>query len=233
MKHFSLFLSVLLLLFSFTGCNKNNAEELTSSTNQSETEFSTVGNCTDNVDNTQSVLPSENSDTITLKTEQVDNPQDNTSNSSIKNPSTENTTNESQDNKVSTSEVLDKLKDSDIVTYYSDNPNNKYICAVADKYGVDKSCLVALIKTNAVYPGANVLQFTGERDENGKLVFSKKTFVAIYDISDTDGTIKRASRNNSENDGFTEDESEKTFMLFEMFVIRKLDDMRENKVYPE
>ncbi len=140
---------------------------------------------------------------------------------------------ETSSDKVSTSELVEQLKNSDVVTYYSDNPGNSYICAVSEKYGADKSNLVALIKTNAIYPGAMVLEFNGKRDSEGKLVFSRKTLVAVYDINGTDGTIRKASKIISEIDGYTEEESKTTIKITEWFVLGKLDELRETRVYPE
>ena len=89
-----------------------------------------------------------------------------------------------------------------VKTYYSDNPNNKYIVAVADRYGVDKACLVAFIRTNSSVPGANVLQFKGNRDASGNLITTKDELVYVYDVLD-DGTFRKTNREGTEIDGYS------------------------------
>ena len=68
-------------------------------------------------------------------------------------------------------EDIEKLQQSNAEVYFSDNPNNKYIVRVVDKYGVDPSNLVALVKVNATFPSAMVLEFSGKRDANGELLY--------------------------------------------------------------
>lgn len=151
----------------------------------------------------------------------------NTTKNQIEKTSTETTIEET------TLSALDRLEKSEAVTYYSDNPNNKYICAVADKYGVDKTCLVALIRTKAQNPGATVLQFSGKTDENGNLIMSKNELISVYEINDADRTIKRASEKSSENDGYTSSESRTIFRLTKQFIVPELENLKEERVYPE
>lgn len=64
---------------------------------------------------------------------------------------------------------------------FSDDPNNRYISAVATKYSLDSSTLVALY-TVPENDANIVLEFDGSKDSNGKLIRTDKTLVAIYSI---------------------------------------------------
>lgn len=118
------------------------------------------------------------------------------------------------------------------VTYYSENPNNKYISAVVSKYGADASTLVALIKTNSSTPGATVLQFSGEKDSNGNLVKTKDTLKYVYDVRDN-GTVKKASGKKSDNDGYSYIESYVNYNLAVKYIIPQLDDMKKERTYED
>lgn len=118
------------------------------------------------------------------------------------------------------------------VTYYSENPNNRYIQAVAKKYGKDPSTIIALIRVNSQTPGATVLQFTGERDENGELIKNENTLKYVYDVRD-DGTIKKASGKKTDNDGYTHVESYINYNLAIKYLIPQLDDMKRERTYED
>lgn len=65
--------------------------------------------------------------------------------------------------------------------HFSDNPDNKYLAAVASKYGVESSLLAAIYTV----PDANgniVLRFNGEKDSSGRLIRNESTLVCIYSI---------------------------------------------------
>lgn len=81
---------------------------------------------------------------------------------------------------------------------FSDDPGNRYINAVATKYGLDSSRLVALY-TVPENDANIVLEFDGSKDSNGKLVRTDKTLVAIYSI-DKALNSKCASKNSSKNE---------------------------------
>ncbi len=227
-KILSVVLSLVLLLACFTACGKNDNKNDNADENPTENVYNDTG-ANENQSNEENSTV-ENSDEASEPSKNNDSSETPTQ----KPPVVNNQKPEPSTQKPSTgSDLEEDLKNSNVVTYYSDNPNNKYIKMVANKYGVDKSNLVALIKVNATFPGATVLEFTGDRDANGKLIFSKKTLVAMYDISDADGTIKCAHRDASKNDGYTAEESKKMFLIFELFALNSLNDMRENRVYPE
>ncbi len=225
-KYIALVLSLVILLSCFTACG-NKEENITTITEDNSTaDIPVTEDSTKKPENLSDV----NVDNLEEGSTLVNNSSE--KNDSIVNEEKPQEPSQKPDKNEGNS-IEEELKTTEVITYYSDNPNNKYIKMVAKKYGVDKSNLVALIKVNATYPGATVLEFTGDRDEDGKLIFSKKTLVAMYDISDVDGTVKCAHRNPSMNDGYTEKESKKMFMIFELFALNSLNDMRENRVYPE
>ncbi|MBR5441701.1 MAG: hypothetical protein IKV44_01980 [Clostridia bacterium] len=81
---------------------------------------------------------------------------------------------------------------------FSDDPSNRYISAVATKYGVDSKRLVALY-TVPENDANIVLEFDGTTDGNGKLIRNESTLVAIYSI-DKALNSKRASKDSSKNE---------------------------------
>ncbi len=118
------------------------------------------------------------------------------------------------------------------VTYISENPDNKYICMVADKYGSDKANLIAFIKANTSTPGATVLEFSGAKDANGKLITTAEELRYVYDVSDS-GTIKRASSDGRHNDGYNSITAKAAMALGEKFFIPSIDTMREQRRYED
>ncbi len=129
-------------------------------------------------------------------------------------------------------ETTEKSGKQTPVTYYSENPNNKYISAVVSKYGVDASTLVALIKTNASTPGATVLQFSGEKDSKGNLIKTEDTLKYVYDIRDS-GAIKKASGKKTDNDGYSYIESYVNYNLAVKYIIPQLDEMKKERTYED
>ncbi len=81
---------------------------------------------------------------------------------------------------------------------FSDDPNNRYISAVATKYGLDSNKLVALY-TVPENDSNIVLEFDGSKDSNGKLIRTDKTLVAIYSI-DMALNSKCASKDTKKNE---------------------------------
>lgn len=81
---------------------------------------------------------------------------------------------------------------------FSDNPDNRYISAVASKYGVNAENLVALY-TVPENDSNIVLQFDGTKDADGTLIRNKNTLIAIYSI-DRELNSKRASEDGSLNE---------------------------------
>lgn len=209
MKRLSLILCAAILLCFLAGCKKDgslNPEE--SSSTSSSSEISSVQSISQE-SSTSGTSPSDNNTTVsTTKTVQQTQP-------------------------TTTLSALENIENSEVVTYYSENPNNKYICAVADKYGVDKSRLVALIRTKAQNPGATVLEFSGETDSEGQLIKDGNELRAVYEVTDSDGTIRKATGKMSGNDGYNFAQSLATFQLTKEFIIPQLDKMKEERTYPE
>lgn len=128
-----------------------------------------------------------------------------------------------------TAEATEK---SGVVTYYSDNPNNKYIRAVSEKYSVDSSCLIAFIKVNGKFPGATVLQFDGSKDSSGKMICSETTLKYVYDVPDR-GAIKKASGQKTDNDGYRYAESYINFNLAVKYLVPQIEDMKSQRRYED
>lgn len=119
------------------------------------------------------------------------------------------------------------------ITYYSDNPNNKYIKMIENRYSVNAENLVALIRTNTDHPGATVLEFNGEKDSQGQLMKTDDKLVAVYEINRADGTIKKATGEMKGNIGYNYFESLAVFKLTKKFIIPSLPDMKENRPYKD
>lgn len=119
-----------------------------------------------------------------------------------------------------------------VVTYISENPDNSYICRVAEKYGSDKANLIAFIKINATTPGATVLEFSGKRDSNGDLIVMAEELKYVYDVLDGK-EIKRASADGKNNDGYNKIAAKVAFMLGEKYLVPSIDEMRRERRYED
>ena len=97
-----------------------------------------------------------------------------------------------------TAETTEKVYEKTGEMAFSDKADNKFIKAIAGKYGVDPKNLVALY-TVPENNGNMVLQFNGTTDGDGKLIRNKNTLVAIYTI-DKDLNSKRASKDSNLNE---------------------------------
>lgn len=140
--------------------------------------------------------------------------------------------NQTSENVTSTENAETTVEDGPI-TYYSENINNKYIVAVAKKYGVDKNYLIALIRTNTDNPGATVLQFSGKKDSNNVLLKTEDELVYVYDVDDKTNTIKKASGKVKGNDGYSFAESVAVFHLTKEYILPQLDVMKKERPYQE
>ena len=81
---------------------------------------------------------------------------------------------------------------------FSDEADNRYISAIAAKYGVDAKKLVALY-TVPENDSNIVLEFDGSENADGTLIRNKSTLVAIYSI-DKELNSKRASEDKALNE---------------------------------
>ncbi len=81
---------------------------------------------------------------------------------------------------------------------FSEDPENRYIAAVAEKYKVETKNLVCLY-TVPENDSNIVLEFDGTVDKNGIVVRNKKTLVSIYSI-DKNLNSKRASKDSKLNE---------------------------------
>ena len=130
-----------------------------------------------------------------------------------------------------TDDDMSKLENSNAEVYFSDNPNNKYIIKVVNKYGANPDNLIALVKVNAEFPSGLVLEFSGEKDSNGELVMTYAELKCVYNIDDSKNTIVKAGKNGVGNDGVSKAESTITFFLMKEYFIPQLPDLKANKRY--
>ena len=128
-----------------------------------------------------------------------------------------------------TQTTLDAQQESirNLETYYTDNPDNKYIVAVSDRFGVNKNCLVAFVRKNSGTPGATVLQFKGNRDSNGNLITTADELTYVYDVLDT-GDIKKTNKDGSDTVGYTSISGRAAYYLVENYIMPKIDEFKKN-----
>jgi len=129
-----------------------------------------------------------------------------------------------------TAPVADEPTTTAVKTYYTDNPNNKYIVTIADKYGVDKGCLVAFVRANSDTPGATVLQFKGNRDSAGNLITTSEDLLYVYDVQDS-GTILKTNRDGTDVEGMPSLAGKAAFSLVEKYIMPDIEKFkRENRL---
>lgn len=256
MKKFLILIMVLVaLIFALAGCSDSKAEgedtETTSDIwgddewwvtepssdnadssaqndqNQQNNDFTNDNNSINNNTNGQ-----QNNNTITP--DNGNNGQSNTNNNqgnTSNNNNSSGNSGSSSGNGLISDEDMSKLEESNAEVYFSDNPNNKYIVQVVNKYGVDSSNLVALVKVNATFPSAMVLEFSGKRDANGELVMTYSELKYVYNIDESKGTLVKASKNGIGNDGVSFVESKILFALMENYFCPELPNLKANKRY--
>lgn len=143
------------------------------------------------------------------------------------------TTKKNQSNSLISNEDMEKIENSNAEVYFTDNPENKYIVRVADKYNLKKENLIALVKVNAEFPSVYVLEFSGKKDSNGELLMTYDEFKYIYEINESKNTIVKASKNGFDNDGVNFVEAKILVTLTKEYFIPELPNLKENKRLPE
>lgn len=128
---------------------------------------------------------------------------------------------------------MEKLENSNAEVFFTDNPENKYIVAISQKYGSKKENLVALIKVNAEFPSVTILEFSGKKDKNGELIMTYDEFKFIYEIDPKENTVFRASKNGFNNDGINFVEAKVYVLLAKQYLIPELPNLKANKPYIE
>lgn len=206
-----LILTVLIICFLFSGCSEKAEEQDTTTT-------------------TQSVIESSSTTETTTEKETEKQSQIKTDKNSL---STTTTTKKSQSNPLISDEDIEKIENSNAEVFFTDNPNNKYIVAVYDKYGAKKENLVALVKVNAEFPSATVLEFSGKKDANGELLMSYEELKYVYEINEEKNTIVKASKNGLDNDGANFVEAKILVTLAKEYLIPELPNLKVNKRLPE
>lgn len=203
---------VLMLCVVLVGCSEKTDVESTTTTAKNITESSTTETTTE------------------IQTEKQTEKQ--TENRTDKNTSTT-TTKKYQSNPLVSDEDMEKIENSNAEVYFTDNPENKYIIAIADKYGSKKENLIALVKVNAEFPSVYVLEFSGKKDSNGELLMTYDEFKYIYEINESKNTIVKASKNGLDNDGVNFVEAKILVTLTKEYFIPELPNLKENKRLPE
>ncbi len=193
--------------FAFSGCSEKNDEESTTTTT---TESAVVSSTTETTTEKQTEKQTE------IKTDR------NISSSTT-------TTKKNQSNPLISDEDMEKIENSNAEVFFTDNPNNKYIIAVSDKYGSKKENLVALVKVNAEFPSATVLEFSGKTDANGELVMTYDELKYVYEINEEKNTIVKASKNGLDNDGANFVEAKILVTLAKEYLIPELPNLKANK----
>lgn len=212
MKKVSLLIvTVLIICFLFSGCSEKAEEQDTTTTTQSVIESSST---------TETTTEKQTEKQTEIKTDK------NVS-------STTTTTKKSQSNPLISDEDMEKLENSNAEVFFTDNPNNKYIVAVYDKYGAKKENLVALVKVNAEFPSATVLEFSGKKDSNGELLMTYEELKYVYEINEEKNTIVKASKNGLDNDGVSFVEAKILITLTKEYFIPELPNLKVNKKLPE
>ena len=121
---------------------------------------------------------------------------------------------------------------SNVVTYYSESPDNKYIKYISNKYSVDPALLRALIRTNTEVRGATVLQFSGDRDSSGKLLMTEDTLRAVYDI-DGNGKVMKATGKTTGYEGYSYWANIAAFKVAQQYVIPNIAATKAQHTYED
>lgn len=212
MKRVLLVISMFLIFcFIFVGCTEKIDNESTTTTTETTQELSSA------TETTTEIQTEKQTETKTDK---------NVS-------STTTTTKKSQSNPLISDEDMEKIENSNAEVFFTDNPNNKYIVAVSDKYGSKKENLVALVKVNAEFPSATVLEFSGKKDANGELLMTYEELKYVYEINEEKNTIVKASKNGLDNDGVSFVEAKILITLTKEYFIPELPNLKANKRLPE
>ena len=206
-----LIVTVLIICFLFSGCSEKTDEQDTTTTTQSVIESSST---------TETTTEKETEKQTEIKTDK------NVS-------STTTTTQKSHGNPLISDEDMEKLENSNAEVFFTDNQNNKYIVAVSDKYGCKKENLVALVKVNAEFPSATVLEFSGKKDANSELLMTYEELKYVHEINEEKNTIVKASKNGLDNDGVSFVEAKILITLTKEYFIPELPNLKVNKKLPE
>lgn len=245
-KYITLLVVAVCVMLLIVGCSKKNSDD----SDISNTDFSMntwddnfPTNSNDDIQNDE--FPSDED----ISENQVDNNNDNNNHSGNNSPDNNSGGNNSGGNSVTTTrpnsgssetttnalgitdDDMSKLENSNAEVYFSDNPNNKYIVKVVNKYGANPDNLIALVKVNAEFPSGLVLEFSGKKDSNGELVMTYAELKYVYNIDDSKNTISKAGKNGVGNDGVTKTESTITFFLMKEYFIPNLPELKANKRY--
>ena len=199
---------ILVISILLVGCSENKTEDNTTTTSTTEIKLEESSNTETTTHNQTETQTTVNNTTTT-------------------------TTKKHQSNSLISDENIEKIENSNAEVFFTDNPDNKHIIAVSQKYGVKKENLVALIKVNAEFPSATVLEFSGKKDADGELVMTYAELQNVYDINEETNVIIKASKSGLNNDGVNFVESKIYIMLAKEYFIPELPNLKENKRYEE
>lgn len=232
-KFFMLLTVVFILCFMFASCSDTKTDETSSSTTEKVVESTSVTETTTKNIFEPTVTAQNPSTTVTQSTTETTTEKQTQTTVFDDNTTTTTTTKKYQSNPLVSDEDMEKIENSNAEVYFTDNPENKYIIAIADKYGSKKENLVALVKVNAEFPSVYVFEFSGKKDSNGELVMTYEELKFVYEINETQNTIVRASKSGFDNDGVNFMEAKVLVALAKEYFIPELPNLKANKKLPE
>lgn len=213
-----------LTIFICSGCRNKNDDNNTTTT----TEFST----TEQTVETSSVFDESTESATDTESLTQNTTENQTDSHTVENDSTT-TTKKNPNNSLLSDEDIDKLENSDAEVFFTDNPENKYIIAVSQKYGAKKENMVALIKVNGEFPTVTLFEFSGKKDKNGDLLMTYSELKFIYKIDQSNNTVLRVSKSGINNDGVTLAEAKVYLFMAKTYLIPELPNLKANKPYIE
>ena len=164
----------------------NNTTEYTLQGDQPSTEYNDT--VIDNIVVSTDVLVPSGSDTSNVSSSETGVATTNSNNTSTtKEPEKVTSAETTEYDPIAAYEKLEKQGEA----YASNDPNNKHIRKIADKYGVDPALLVVLYseRESGENLGTNfILEFDGSKDKSGNYIKSPDTLKKVYHI-DKEGDI--------------------------------------------
>jgi CxxC motif-containing protein len=219
MKKFLYFLTCIIIVFCFSGCEtKVDISDTTTTTTEATTLNSTQ--TTQKETTTQTAVVSE---TAIVITETQENTQPITTPAPVPKPNIPVTTQPEKTTSPVTTTTTSQLQEGLNKTgtmAFSDSPDNRYVNAIAKKYKVPAKTLVALY-TVPENDSNIVLEFDGTKNDDGTLKRNKDTLIAIYSINKNLDS-KRASEDESLNE-YTYGEMKVMFFSTTTYIMPEFD----------
>ncbi len=220
MKKFKPLSICFMLLLCLCACGNNNDTYITTSTETTEnTTLTQTPTFPKETVNSAIINPENTTSTETLATQQPTQVTTEILNNTsfTEQPETQVQTTQAVE---STSKVYEKTGEM----AFSDDPENKYIKAVSEKYSLDTKNLAALY-TVPDNNGNIVLEFNGTLKPDGTPVRNKDTLIAIYTI-DKELNSKCASEDNTKNE-YSYGEMKVMFFTVTKHIMPEFEELRE------